>query len=124
MRFQARKTSQTKWVLLGVLFIALIATLAYWPALHGGFILDDDLLLTESKLIKAPDGLLRIWFTTEPVDYWPVANSSLWLEWRLWGLDPMGYHITNLVLHIAAALLIWLVLAHLRVAGAFLAAPL
>jgi tetratricopeptide (TPR) repeat protein len=111
-------------ILLGVSAIALAATLSYWPALHGGFVLDDDLLLTESKLIKAPDGLFRIWFTAEPVDYWPVTNSSLWIEWRLWGLDPTGYHVTNLILHISAALLIWLVLRRLSIHGAFLAALL
>ncbi len=117
-------SSQSRWILLGVLAIGLLSTLVYWPALHGGFILDDDLLLTESKLIKAPDGLFRIWFTTEPVDYWPVTNTSLWIEWRLWGLNPTGYHITNLALHIAAALLIWLVLRRLSIPGAFLAALL
>jgi tetratricopeptide (TPR) repeat protein len=113
-----------RWqVPLGIALIAALAYFVYRPALHGGFILDDE-LLTQSKLIKAPDGLHRFWFTTEPTDYWPVTSSSFWLEWRLWGDNPTGYHVTNLVLHIADSLLIWLLLRRLAIPGAFLAAAI
>ena len=88
------------------------------PRVNAG----DRLYLTECQLIKAPDGLYRFWFTTDPIDYWPVSNSSLWLEWRLWGLNPTGYRVTNLVLHVCVALLIWAVLNKLAIPGAFLAA--
>jgi tetratricopeptide (TPR) repeat protein len=94
------------------------------PSLTGDFIFDDDLLLTHSALIKSPDGLYRFWCTNEAFDYWPVTNSTLWLEWRLWGLQPTGYRVTNLILHIADSLLIWLVLRKLRIPGAWLAALL
>jgi hypothetical protein len=72
---------------------ALIATVvlaAYWPAVHVGFLWDDDTLLTENELVKAPDGLKRIRFTTEPLDYWPITNTSFWVEWRLWGMGSDG----------------------------------
>ncbi len=111
-------------VLIGILTIAGLVVAAYWPSLEGGFIWDDRLYLTHCDLIKAPDGLYRFWFTTDPIDYWPVSNSSLWLEWRLWGMDPAGYRITNLVLHICVGLLIWAVLKRLAVPAAFLAALL
>ncbi|HTQ38975.1 MAG TPA: glycosyltransferase family 39 protein, partial [Pirellulales bacterium] len=106
---------------LGVALITALTYAVYWPALSGGFILDDE-LLTQSKLIKAPDGLYRFWFTTEPTDYWPVTSSAFWLEWRLWGDKPTGYHVTNLLLHMVDVLLIWLVLRRLAIHGAFLAA--
>ncbi len=66
----------------------------------------------------------RIWFSTEPTDYWPVANTSLWLEWRLWSASPNGYRVTNLLLHIGNCWLLWWVLAKLSIPGAFLAALL
>jgi protein O-mannosyl-transferase len=100
------------------------AVLAYWPALSGGFVWDDDTLLTESALVKAADGLHRIWFTTEPLDYWPLTNTSFWLEWRLWGMHAAGYHVTNLLLHVGSALLLWAILRRLAIPGAFLAALL
>ena len=74
----------------GVLLFA-VTLLAYFPALKGGFIWDDDNFLTLNPLIRAPDGLYRFWFTTQATDYWPVTSSTLWLEWRLWGLQAAGY---------------------------------
>ena len=65
-----------------------------------------------------------IWFTSEAIDYYPVSNTTLWLEWRLWGTNPTGYHVTNLLLHIAACLLVWAILRQLAIPGAFLAAML
>jgi tetratricopeptide (TPR) repeat protein len=100
------------------------AVLVYWPALTGGFVWDDDTLLTDSRLVKAADGLRRIWLTTEPLDYWPLTNTSFWLEWRVWGLHSTGYHVTNLLLHVASGLLIWAILRQLALPGALFAASL
>ena len=106
----------------GVALVVVCAFLAYFPSLNGGFILDDDLLLTENQIIKASDGLYRIWCTTESTDYWPMTYTTLWIEWRLWGMNSTAYHITNLILHIIEALLIWIILRKMSIPGAFLAA--
>ncbi len=90
--------------------------------MRGEFLLDDRLLVSESPFVHSIHGLYRIWFTTDPTDYWPMTNTSFWLEWRLWGSNPTGYHITNLILHIAAVCMIWAILRELRVTGAYLAA--
>ncbi len=109
-------------VLTGVAVIVLAAFCAYLPSLNGGFLLDDDKLLINAPLIKAPDGLYRFWCTTEAQDYWPVSNTTLWIEWRMWGMNPTGYRVTNLILHIVNALLIWVILWKLSIPGAFWAA--
>ncbi len=111
-------------LLAGVATIVLASFLAYLPSLSGEFILDDDKLLTANPLIKASDGLYSFWCTTKAQDYWPVSNTALWFEWRLWGLNPTGYHVTNLILHIAGALLLWIILRKLSLPGAFLTALL
>jgi tetratricopeptide (TPR) repeat protein len=115
----------SRWRFLAALGLIAVATLvAYFPILHGGFVWDDDRLVTQNDLVQAPDGLYRIWFTSEPVDYWPLTNSVFWLEWRLWGMNPTGYHLTNLLLHFLSCLLLWAVLRELSVQGAYLAALL
>ena len=109
-------------VLAGIVLIAVLACFTYLPSINGGFILDDDVLVTNNRIIKSSDGLYRSWFTTEPVDYWPITNTVFWIEWRAWGMNPTGYHVISLILHVAAAFLIWFILRKLSIPGSFLAA--
>jgi tetratricopeptide (TPR) repeat protein len=110
------------WVWGWSLVLVGVAVLAYLPAINGGFVWDDDATLTNNPLIKASGGLFRFWCTTEPKDYWPVTYSALWLEWRLWGMHALGYHATNLTLHVVESVLLWAILRRLRIPGALLAA--
>ena len=101
--------------------IVAAALLVYAPVFRAGFIWDDDKFLTDNRLIRAPDGLCRFWFTTATPDYFPLTSSMLWFEWRLWGLHAAGYHLVNVLLHAASAVLLWRVLLRLKVPGAWLA---
>ena len=109
-------------VLAGVALIVVAAFVVYLPSLNGGFIFDDEALVINNSIINASDGLYRIWFTTEPYEYYPVAYSMSWCELRLWGMNPTGYHVTNFILHVIESLLIWIILRKLFIPGAFLAA--
>ncbi|HZZ26493.1 MAG TPA: tetratricopeptide repeat protein [Pirellulales bacterium] len=121
----SRNRPHVHWdVLAGIVILVVATSLAYLPAWNGGFILDDDGLLLNNPLVQAPDGLYRLWFTTQSQDYWPLTYTTFWLEWRLWGNHPAGYHAVNLVLHIGESLLIWLIISRLSIPGGFLAAAL
>jgi protein O-mannosyl-transferase len=109
-------------LLAGAGIIVIAVFLAYQQSTTGGFLLDDDLIMTENPNIKAADGLYRFWSTTKEQDYWPLTYSALWMEWRLWGRNPTGYHVTSLVLHILETLLIWIILRRMSIPGSFLAA--
>jgi len=102
--------------------LCALAAVAYLPALKNGFVWDDDLLLTQNSLVKSASGLWRFWFSGRQADYWPVTYSALWVQWRLWGMHPMGYHAVNVSLHAANSLLLWAVLRRIRLPGSYLAA--
>jgi Flp pilus assembly protein TadD len=98
---------------------------AYQPVWHAGYIWDDAAYVSENRLLTAPDGLQRIWFSLDsPSQYFPLTFSTFYLEHRLWGLDPARYHLVNLLLHAANAMPVWRVLARLRVPGAWLGAAM
>ncbi len=104
--------------------IVIVTILAYRPALRGGFIWDDYTYIINGELNQNPNGLPRIWFSTDPVDYFPVAYSLQWMEYRVWKLDPEPYHVVNLALHCAAVILLGLVLRRIAAPGAWIAAGL
>ena len=98
----------TPWIALAGLLLLTFA--AYQPALRGGFIWDDDAYVSENPLLRDLDGLKRIWTTTETPQYYPLVFTTFWVEYQLWGLDPTGYHVVNVLLHVINALLIGLAL--------------
>ena len=106
----------------GAAIIVVAAFTVYIPCLGGQFVLDDDTLLTENRVIQSEDGLYRSWCSSESADFWPVTSTTFWIEWRLWGDSPGGYHVSNVILHSIEALLVWVILRKLSIPGAFFAA--
>ncbi|HVM61485.1 MAG TPA: tetratricopeptide repeat protein [Verrucomicrobiae bacterium] len=115
---------KTAWKSLGAgaLLIMALTMAVYIPAMRGGFLFDDYDFITTNRLIKTSDGLYRFWCTTDAADYYPMTWSLWWLEWRLWGGNPIGYHVVNVLLHAVDAVLIWMILRRLKTPGAFVAA--
>jgi len=110
------------WLLALGLLVAVL--LAYQPAWNGQPIWDDDAHLTAPAL-QSWKGLERIWFQpgTTP-QYYPLVCSVFWLEQKLWAYATPGYHLVNIILHLASALLLVKVLRRLEVPGAWLGAAL
>ena len=105
--------------------LAAVTIFAYRPVWHGGFLWDDDAYIINNELLTAPHGWQRIWFSLDsPSQYFPLTYSTFRIEHALWGLNTTGYHWVNLLLHVGNALLVWAVLARLRLPGAWLAAAI
>jgi tetratricopeptide (TPR) repeat protein len=106
----------------GALLVLLTVTV-YLPALHGGFIWDDDSYVTENPTLRSLGGLEAIWLKPGATyQYYPLVFTSFWVEYHLWGLQPFGYHLVNVLLHAVNAVLLWRVLRRLEIAGAWWAA--
>jgi protein O-mannosyl-transferase len=107
----------------GALLLVLAMVVTCWPALHGGFLWDDDVHLTANPCIIGPLGFKEIWTSSAAV-YYPLVLTSFWVQYQLWGLNPLFYHLINVAMHAACAVLLWQVLRRLQVRGAWLGAAL
>jgi tetratricopeptide (TPR) repeat protein len=107
--------------------LALLTLVACWPALSAVFLLDD-LAITRYSAMFVPDGLRLIWLVPGSnrleSHYWPLTYTSFWLEKHAWGLAPFGYHLDNVLLHVAVTLLTWWLLRRLKLRAAWLGAAL
>lgn len=88
------------------LVLAVVA--AYAPALGADFFWEDHDYITNEEALRSLDGLRRIWL--EPgatVQYYPLVFTLFWLQLRLWGLDPFGFHLVDVLVHAGATVLLW-----------------
>ena len=103
--------------------LVLLALGAFAPVVRNGYIWDDDKYVQENRALREPGGLGRIWFDLDATpQYYPLVHTTYWIEYRIWGDNPTGYHVVNVLLHALAAFLLWQVLVRLCVPGAFVAA--
>jgi Tfp pilus assembly protein PilF len=111
------------WILGSALILMVVAAYSY--TLSCGYIWDDDDWVVNNPMLNDLAGLKTIWFKVKTnYQYYPFVYSSFWIERRIWGLNPMGYHAVNVILHASSAVLFWRVLENLKFRGAWLAAAL
>jgi Flp pilus assembly protein TadD len=118
---RARRESAHWLFAAKIVAIAVAVGLAYLPALHAGFVWDDESLITANPLLRSFSGLAEIWSGARTADYFPVTNTVFWIESHLFGGHAGGYHALNILLQVANALLVWGVLRRLEIPGAWLA---
>lgn len=115
-----------KWEPLAAAGALLAITIvAHAPAFDAGYVVDDEEYVVENALLHDATGLQRIW--VEPgatSQYYPLVFTSFWLEYQLWGTEPVGYHAVNVALHAVNVLLVWVLLARLGLPCAWLGAAL
>jgi hypothetical protein len=106
--------------LLCLLAILAGTFLVYYPGLSGSFVLDDFNEIVNNPSIQLDrltlNGLIEAGksFISSPLGR-PLPMITLALDHALWGLDPFGYKLTNVLVHIAnATLLAWLASLLLR----------
>ncbi len=89
--------------------------MAYLPVVRAGFIWDDESYVENNEALRSSNGLRRIWLdTSTEKQYYPLVHSTFWLEYHLWGLHPVGYHLVNVALHATSVILLWRLLVRLR----------
>jgi tetratricopeptide (TPR) repeat protein len=103
------------------ILICIAALVAFGGCLGGGFVFDDFGLLNDAT-ITSTSGWWACWKLAQTR---PLTWFSFWANYQAGGENPLGYHLVNLLLHLAVALLVFDVLRRLIPArAAFIAAAI
>lgn len=104
------KTNLT--VCLCLACILLLTAIAYYPAIYGGFVWDDGSYIQRNHLVKDISlKTLKTTFTRFSVsNYHPFTILSYAWEYLFFGLNPLPYHVVNIVLHLVNCVFVFLFL--------------
>src|SRR5438067_689812 len=99
-------------------FLGAIGFIIRLPAIQGGLIWDDVFLTRDNPFIKSPLLALEafrhyLFLDSFSGHYRPVQNLSYMLDYFFWNTDPAGFHLSNILLHVAAGLLLYRLLTPL-----------
>jgi len=140
--------------LLKVATVVLLCGWCYSPATNGTWLWDDDQAITQNPVAQGPFSVMKIWVNPVAdaigaarrqllhavglgppppppspaafgeADYWPLTATGFWIEWHLFKMNSAGYHVVNVALHAAGALLVWRLMNVMRLPGGWFAALL
>jgi len=108
---------RARWVRLAWLAVALIAVVAYWPGLGGDFWFDDNANIVRNAAVKIQSlrvsDLLQAWDSSlDPFPRSrPLAMLTFGVNHAVGGLDPFGFKLTNLLLHVVTGTLLFVTLS-------------
>ncbi|MBC8433220.1 MAG: tetratricopeptide repeat protein [Desulfobacterales bacterium] len=111
------------------LFLALATLAVYWQVQNHDFVnFDDDIYVTANRHVQeglTPESIMWAFTTTYAANWHPLTWISHMLDYEIYGLNPGGHHLTNLLLHLTNTLLLFIILGKMTGAlwrSAFVAA--
>ena len=107
-----------RWIVPGLcLFLAAIVWLVFGQTIHHQFInLDDGAYVLKNPQVSrglTSEGIIWAFTQSHAANWHPLTWLSHMLDCQLYGLSPGGHHLTNVLLHAANAILLFLVLRQL-----------
>ncbi len=118
--------SDRRWkAILAIGGLVLMTLAVYWPLHKAGYFWDDAQWVTNNPLVHHWRGFEIFWLHPKSMDqYYPLTFSFLSVEYHLWGLQTLPYHLVNVLFQATNAILLWLVLRRLELRSAWLVAAL
>jgi tetratricopeptide (TPR) repeat protein len=107
-----KKPKQKKRVFLFYLLAGAAAFIVYINALPDGFVFDDESVVVGNQSITHLSNIPKYFSAQEGFHkvigryYRPVISSTYALDYALGGLNPLGFHLTNVIIHIINTLLV------------------
>lgn len=100
---------------LALACIILLTCIAYYPSIHGGFVWDDEGYILKNHLVKqmSLQGLKQAFTRFSLGNYHPLVILSYSWEYFFFGLNPLPYHVINIILHLINCILVFVFLLSL-----------
>jgi len=101
------------------LIIAAVSFLVYYNSLKNDFVFDDESVVQNNQSIRTISNVPKFFTAEEGFHkvigryYRPVVSTLYAIDYSLWGMDPYGFHLTNVLIHVTASLLLLLILMKL-----------
>lgn len=102
-----------------ILLLAIITVAVYFNTLNNSFVWDDRFTIEENDLIKDIKYIPKIFITdlfysyaeknvAEHRNYYrPIQTLSFLIDYHIWRLNPFGFHLSNIFLHLANGILVF-----------------
>jgi protein O-mannosyl-transferase len=99
------------------LLIAVVVGILYFNSLGNQFTNWDDGMIYQNSSIRHSDwnGIKKIFTLESGNTYQPVRMLSYAIDYRIWKLNPIGYHITNIFFYILTCIVVFLTLERLSI---------
>lgn len=94
---------------IALAFILLVTAITYYPAIYGGFVWDDSGYIVFNHLVKhlSLQGFKAAFTSFNNANYHPVTILAFAWEYFFFGLNPLPYHIVNIVVHLINCILVF-----------------
>jgi tetratricopeptide (TPR) repeat protein len=126
---QGTENGGQKFKAIAIIIIFSLNLLLFLPSVKGDFIWDDRDLILDNPFMQHPAFLKNVLFSpfeilTKNIEskdqfegqtqfYRPISILSSWLDFKIWGFNPSGFHLTNILLHIINAILFFFIVSGL-----------
>jgi tetratricopeptide (TPR) repeat protein len=111
-----------RWRHVAVAAVVVLAAAAFLPSLRNGFVSDDFLLIGRREhILESPRGLVQLvtnpyWWGSGKVEarhdlYRPFVSATWWFDYQLGGRSAWVYHLSNVVVHVAVTILVFVALS-------------
>lgn len=116
--FRINHHGRPSHLMLSLAVVIVITWLLYLPCLSNAFVnWDDDSFLLDNPLVREKpfSNILEIFTTHQMGRYYPLMFVSFQIEYYFFKLQPLAYHLTNIILHLLNVTLVFYLLLYLSI---------
>lgn len=110
-----KRSAIIQWGFFKILFLGLLSFSVYIPALRAPFEFDDRERIVENRSIRELSNIPAFFYSRDVMPfggeiYRPLGDVTYAVDYNIWGYEPSGFHLTNILIHASASVALYLLL--------------